>query len=49
MEFFKEHIEAFIEIVLIIFVIYVSMKVVDFIDKKLRENIKKDMEIVQDY
>ena len=41
MEFFKEHIETFIEIVLIISVVYVSMKVVDFIDKKLRENIKK--------
>ena len=41
MDFFKEHIETFIEIVLIISVIYISMKVVDFVDKKLRENIKK--------
>lgn len=41
MEFFKEHIEIFIEIILIISVIYVSLKIVDFVDKRLRENIKK--------
>lgn len=41
MNFFKEHIENFIEIILIITVTYTLLKVVDFLDKKLRENIIK--------
>lgn len=41
MEFLKSNINTLIEIVVIIFVIITSMKIIDFFDKKIRENIRK--------
>lgn len=39
MDFFKLHIHEFIEFAIIVAVVIFSIKIVDFIDKKLRENI----------
>lgn len=44
MNFFKLHIGIFIEATVILTIIFLSVKVVDFIDKKLRENIIKKHE-----
>lgn len=41
MEFIKSNIDTLIEIVVIIFVIIASIKLIDFFDKKIRENIRK--------
>lgn len=41
MEFIKTNIDTFIEIVIIIIVIIASIKIIDFFDKKIRENIRK--------
>ncbi len=41
MEFVKSNINTLIEIVVIIFVIVASMKIIDFFDRKIRENIRK--------
>ena len=44
MDFFKLHIHGFIEFAVIIIFVILSIKLVDFIDKKLRENIIKKYE-----
>lgn len=44
MDFFKLHIHGFIEFAVIIIFVTLSIKLVDFIDKKLRENIIKKYE-----
>jgi len=41
MEFLKSNIDTFIEIIVIIFVIIASIKIIDFFDRKVRENIRK--------
>ena len=41
MEFIKTNINTLIEIVIIIIVIIASIKIIDFFDKKIRENIRK--------
>lgn len=41
MEFIKTNIDTLIEIVIIIIVIIASIKIIDFFDKKIRENIRK--------
>lgn len=41
MDFFKENINGFIEIAIIIIFVILSIRLVDFIDKKLKENILK--------
>ena len=40
MEFIKTNIDTLIEIVIIIIVIIASIKIIDFFDKKIRENIR---------
>ena len=41
MEFIKTNIDTLIEIVIIIIIIIASIKIIDFFDKKIRENIRK--------
>ena len=41
MEFLKSNIDTCIEVIIIIFVIIAAIKIIDFFDKKIRENIRK--------